>query len=116
MLNPILEQLNRLQVHHITLEFTLPEAGDVAALRGLRQDLEIGLGCVSVEPGRIDSVRTIVDRVRRALEHVAPGRITLNPDCGFAPGLGARVNPEEVYTKLCNEVAAARLLRAEYGA
>lgn len=108
---PILQNLNRLQVHHITLEFTLPEAGDLAVLGKLREDLEIGLGCVSVEPGRIDSVETIVDRVEQALAHVAPERITLNPDCGFAPGSGARVSLDEVYTKLQNEVAAAEVLR-----
>ena len=42
--DPILGQLNRLKVHHLTLEFTTPGAGDVAVLRRLREDLEIGLG------------------------------------------------------------------------
>jgi len=110
---PILAQLNRLAVHHITLEFTLPEAGDMAVLEALREDFEIGLGCVSVEPGKIDSVDTIAGRVRRALDHVAPERITLNPDCGFAPGSGARVSIAEVEQKLRHEVAAAERLRAE---
>lgn len=111
---PILDQLNRLQVHHVTLEFTLPEV-DAAVLSRLRDDLEIGLGCVSVEPGRIDSPQTIVERVESALAHVAAERITLNPDCGFAPGSGARVTLEEVFTKLQNEVQAARILREKYG-
>ena len=111
---PILAQLNRLRVQHITLEFTAPEAGNMAALQQLREDLEIGLGCVSVEPGTIDSPETIVDRVHHALQHVAPARITLNPDCGFAPDAGARVSLDEVYEKLSNEVAAAEMLRAEH--
>ena len=42
-----------------------------------------------------------------ALKHLAPERITLNPDCGFAPGSAAEVSIDEVYTKLKNEVAAA---------
>jgi 5-methyltetrahydropteroyltriglutamate--homocysteine methyltransferase len=108
---PILGQLNRLRVHHLTLEFTTPEAGDMAVLRGLREDLEIGLGCVGTEPGRIDGVEEIVQRVRTALRHLAPERITLNPDCGFAPGSAAQVSIDEVYQKLKNEVAAARRLR-----
>ena len=66
---------------------------------------------MGVEPGTIDTVETIVDRVERALAHVAPERITLNPDCGFAPGSDARVGLDEVYSKLCNEVAAAKVLR-----
>src|SRR5687767_7224941 len=61
--DPILKQLNRLKVHHLTLEFTAPEAGDMAVFRRLREDLEIGLGCVSTEPGQVDSVDQIVQRV-----------------------------------------------------
>ena len=75
---------------------------------------EIGLGCVSCQPGQIDSVETIVARVEQALEYLAPERITLNPDCGFAPGSAANVSIDEVYTKLCNEVEAAHQLREKY--
>jgi 5-methyltetrahydropteroyltriglutamate--homocysteine methyltransferase len=110
--DPILGQLNRLRVHHLTMEFTTPMAGDLAVLNKLREDYEIGLGCVDVTPGRIDSAATIAGRVRQALGHIAPGRITLNPDCGFAPGSGAVVGIDEAYQKLRNEVAAAHLLRA----
>jgi methionine synthase II (cobalamin-independent) len=52
--------------------------------------------------------------VRKALQFLAPERISLNPDCGFAPGSGAVVSIDETYQKLCNEVEAARILRAEY--
>lgn len=113
--DPILAQLNRLKVQHLTLEFTAPEAGDMAVFRRLREDLDIGLGCVSTQPGQIDSVDQIVERVERALQHVAPERITLNPDCGFAPGSAAVVSIDEVYQKLKNEVVAAKRLRAKYG-
>ncbi|MEW6161340.1 MAG: vitamin-B12 independent methionine synthase, partial [Verrucomicrobiota bacterium] len=111
---PIIAHLNRLQVHHLTMEFTAPQAGDMAVFRELREDLEIGLGCVDVTPGQIDSAETIAARVRQALKFIAPERITLNPDCGFAPGSGAIVSIDEAYRKLCNKVEAARLLRAEF--
>lgn len=112
--DPIISQLNRLQVHHLTMEFTSPEAGDMAVFRKLREDLEIGLGCVGTTPGVIDSADQIVQRVEMALKHLAPERITLNPDCGFAPGSGAVVSIDEVYQKLKNEAAAARRLREKY--
>lgn len=112
---PILSRLNRLKVQHLTLEFTAAGADDVSALRGLREDLEIGLGCLSCQPGEVDSVDVIVDRVERALAHVAPARITLNPDCGFAPGSAAVVSIDEVYQKLKNETTAAARLRERYG-
>jgi 5-methyltetrahydropteroyltriglutamate--homocysteine methyltransferase len=110
---PIIPHLNRLKVHHLTMEFTTPSAGDMAVFHDLRA--EIGLGCVDVTPGRIDSAETIAGRVRQALKHLAPERITLNPDCGFAPGSGAVVSMDEAYRKLCNEAGAARMLRAEFG-
>jgi 5-methyltetrahydropteroyltriglutamate--homocysteine methyltransferase len=109
--DPILPHLNRLRVHHLTMEFTAPEAGDMAVFRELREDLEIGLGCVGTQPGRVDTVDEIVGRVETALQHLAPERITLNPDCGFAPGSAAQVSLDEVYQKLKNEVADANRLR-----
>lgn len=113
--DPILKQLGRLKVGHITMEFTSPGAGDMSVFRQLPENVEIGLGCVSCQPGQIDSPETIVERVEMALKHVAPERITLNPDCGFAPGSAADVSLDEVYTKLKNEVEAARILRDKHG-
>jgi 5-methyltetrahydropteroyltriglutamate--homocysteine methyltransferase len=113
--DPILRQLGRLNVGHITMEFTSPGAGDMSVFKQLPEHVEIGLGCVSCQPGQIDSADTIVERVEMALKHVAPSRITLNPDCGFAPGSAAEVSLDEVYIKLKNEVEAARRLREKYG-
>src|SRR4051812_33874116 len=42
--DPILSQLNRLKVNHLTMEFTAPEAGDLSVLKKLRPDFEVGLG------------------------------------------------------------------------
>ena len=111
---PIMPQLRRLDVGHITMEFTTPGSGEMSVFRELPEDVEIGLGCVSTLPGEVDSADTIVARVEQALEHVAPQRITLNPECGFAPGSAAVVSIDEVYTKLKNEVEAARRLREKY--
>lgn len=110
--DPIMPQLRRLKVRHITMEFTTPGSGEMSVLRELPEDVEIGLGCVSSQPGQIDSVETIVQRVKQALQFVAPERITLNPECGFAPGSAAVVDMDEVYTKLKLQVQAARQLRA----
>jgi 5-methyltetrahydropteroyltriglutamate--homocysteine methyltransferase len=111
---PILGQLNRLKVNHLTMEFTTPAAGDMAVFKDLREDLEIGLGCVSCDPGQIDSAGEIVARVETALQYLDPTRITLNPDCGFAPGSAAKVSLVEVATKLKNEVEAAHRLRDKH--
>ncbi|MEE2887106.1 MAG: cobalamin-independent methionine synthase II family protein [Planctomycetota bacterium] len=107
----ILPQLNRLSVQHITMEFTDPASCDATVFGRLREDFEIGLGCVGVTPGVIDTPEEIVERVEIVLRHLDPQRVTLNPDCGFAPGSGAAVSIDEVYVKLQNQVEAARRLR-----
>ena len=111
----IKSQINRLEADHLTMEFASPAAGTLEALADLREDLEIGLGCVSVEPGVVDTKETIVSRVEGALEVLSPERVVLNPDCGFAPGSAAVVDVEEVYRKLKQMVAAAEILRDRYG-
>jgi 5-methyltetrahydropteroyltriglutamate--homocysteine methyltransferase len=111
---PILAQLNRLKVQHLTMEFTAAGADDLESLARLRGDFELGLGVVDVTPGETQTAEQIVARVERALERVEAQRITLNPDCGFAPGSAARVDLDEVYLKLCAEAQAARLLRARH--
>lgn len=113
---PIIRYLNQLKVHHLTMEFTAPQAGDMAVFRELRDHFEIGLGCVDVTPGHVDSAETIADRVRKALQFLPADRIALNPDCGFAPGSGAVVSLDEAYRKLSNEVEAAQILRREHTA
>ena len=70
---------------------------------------------MDVTPGKIDPAEVIAGRVRQALKFIAPERLTLNPDCGFAPGSGAVVSLDETYRKLCNEAEAARILRSEFG-
>jgi hypothetical protein len=50
----------------------------------------------------------------KALDYLPPERITLNPDCGFAPARRRRVSIDEVYQKLKNEVDAAQRLRDRY--
>ena len=112
---PILPQLNRLKVQHLTMEFTAAGADDLESLARLRGDFELGLGVVDVTPGAKEDAQRIVERVERALSRVDKSRVTLNPDCGFAPGSAAKVDIDEVYSKLCAEADAARTLRARLG-
>jgi 5-methyltetrahydropteroyltriglutamate--homocysteine methyltransferase len=112
---PILGAIDRLRVHEVTMEFSDARAGSMDVLAKLRPDLGVALGVVGVTPGVIDDADTIVARVERALRYLSPARIALVPDCGFAPGAGAKVDLDEVYLKLCNEAEAARKLRARHG-
>ncbi len=112
---PILPQLNRLNVQHLTIEFTAAGADDLESLGRLREDFELGLGVVDVTPGEKQDAGQIASRVERALTKVDSKRITLNPDCGFAPGSAAKVEIDEVYLKLCAQSEAAKELRQRHG-
>jgi 5-methyltetrahydropteroyltriglutamate--homocysteine methyltransferase len=111
---PIMDALRRLEVDQYMLEFAIPVAGDYAVLRKLPENANIGLGCVDCRGSHIDTPEEIVARVESALQHVAPERITLHPDCGFAPGSAADIPIDEAYQKLTHEVAAANILRERY--
>jgi len=45
---------------------------------------------------------------------LSPGRIALNPDCGFAPDAGEPPTIDEAYEKLSRLVTAARRLRQRF--
>ncbi len=113
--DPILPALRSLKVDQYVMEFTIPVAGDLDVLAELPSGSQVGLGCVDCRGEIIDPMEAIVERVERALEHLSPGQIYLNPDCGFAPGNAADIPIDEAYAKLCNEAQAAAILRQRYG-
>jgi 5-methyltetrahydropteroyltriglutamate--homocysteine methyltransferase len=96
------------------MEFTAAGADDLESLGRLREDFELGLGVVDVTPGEPQTIPMIAGRIERALSRIDKARITLNPDCGFAPGSAAKVDIDEVYLKLKAEAEAAQLLRVRY--
>jgi 5-methyltetrahydropteroyltriglutamate--homocysteine methyltransferase len=111
----IMPALKALDVDQLMMEFTIPAAGDTRCLRELPESVNIGLGCVDCRGEVIDEPATIVARVEQAMEHVDKRRITLAPDCGFAPGNAADIPVDEAFAKLQNMVLAAELLRAKHG-
>jgi 5-methyltetrahydropteroyltriglutamate--homocysteine methyltransferase len=107
--------LCRAEVDELALEFAMPQAGSLDVLAHFPAHVRLGFGCVDVRAAELDSVETITGRVHAALRYLAPDRLTLNPDCGFAP---SGVNPiplDEPYAKLKALSQAARQLRMEFG-
>ena len=111
---PILPALSDLQVDILMLEFAIPAAGDFGVLQELPERFDIGLGCVDCRSSHIDTTDEIAGRVRQAIQYVAPERVLLHPDCGFAPGSAADIPLDEAYLKLRNEALAAEMLRDEF--
>ena len=108
---PVWPALCRAEVDELALEFALPEAGSMDVLASLPARMRLGLGCVDVRCAGPETVETIVERVRRALRHVPAERLTLNPDCGFAPSGSNPIPMDEAYAKLAALGQAARQLR-----
>ena len=112
---PVLPALQRLDVHEYTLEYSIPVAGDMAVLAELPEDRHVALGCVDCRAEHIDTPEEIVERVEQAMRFLPKERISLTPDCGFAPGGGSAIPLDEAYAKLKNEVKAAEILRERHG-
>ncbi|MCI0456818.1 MAG: cobalamin-independent methionine synthase II family protein [Gemmataceae bacterium] len=112
----IWDPLCRAGVDELALEFAMPQAGTLDVLSDFPERLRLGFGCLDVRCPEVEAPETIAGRVRGALRYVPAERLTLNPDCGFAP---SGVNPiplDEPYAKLKALAQAARQLRADMGA
>jgi 5-methyltetrahydropteroyltriglutamate--homocysteine methyltransferase len=72
-------------------------------------DKQILVGCLDLSDMSVETPQVIVERIRRALQHVTPERVILAPDCGM------KYLPRDVAQgKLRSMVEAARILRREY--
>lgn len=111
---PIIDTMKKIEVDQYVMEFSIPVAGDLAILKELPEDKLIGLGAVECRFETIDTSDEIVKRVEKAMNYVDAERLSLNPDCGFAPGLSIDMPLEEPYQKLKNEAEASRRLRDKY--
>jgi 5-methyltetrahydropteroyltriglutamate--homocysteine methyltransferase len=77
----------------------------LAALDGKR----VMVGCIDLSTPEVESVGTIVDRIRRALPYVKPENVILAPDCGMK-----YLPRDAAIGKLRAMVAAARVLREDH--
>lgn len=111
---PLLPRLAEVKVDRLNLEFAYPGTGDVTDLELLPKHLDIGLGVVDVRSERLQEVEEIEALGAAAATLLAPERIALNPDCGFAPDAGEPPTIDEAYEKLRRLVAAAQRLRARF--
>jgi 5-methyltetrahydropteroyltriglutamate--homocysteine methyltransferase len=113
---PLVPLLRTLPVGTFFLEMATPRAGELAALRELPENTKIGLGVVNQKLDRLESPDEIVTRAEAAVSLFGPGRVFLNPDCGFATFADNPLASAEVAERKLGAIAlAARALRAKYG-
>jgi 5-methyltetrahydropteroyltriglutamate--homocysteine methyltransferase len=103
---PELAQCSCRQVSIETAQSHL-DCSALAALDGKR----VMVGCIDLSTPEVESVETVVDRIRRALPYVKPENVILAPDCGM------KYLPRDAAVgKLQAMVAAAKVLRQEHAA
>lgn len=83
---------------------------DCSALQAL-DGKRVMVGCIDLSTPEVESVETIVERIRRALPYVKPENVILAPDCGMK-----YLPRDAAIGKLRAMVAAAKVLRDEYAA
>ena len=106
-LYPVLRDLRASQ---IILEFANRGMEDLKLWREFPTDKELGAGVIDVKAFKAESPLEVAARIRALLEHVAPEKLWLTPDCGFWE------TPRWVVKqKLAALVEGARIVRKELG-
>ena len=83
---------------------------DTRVLREL-DGKQVLVGCLDLNDMQVETPQVVADRIRRALEHIAPEQVILAPDCGM------KYLPRAVAQgKLAAMVEAAKQLRREVAA
>jgi 5-methyltetrahydropteroyltriglutamate--homocysteine methyltransferase len=110
----IIEALAEINVDRLAMEFAAPQSHGVGVLRRFPADKVLGLGVIDHCDPHVETPKEVVARVEAALEHIPPDRITLNPDCGFAPGSLNPMNMDEAYEKLRAMCRGSAVLRERF--
>jgi 5-methyltetrahydropteroyltriglutamate--homocysteine methyltransferase len=111
----IIGALSHMNVHRFAMEFATPDAGGVGVLERFPQDKILGLGVIDHTDQMIETPEIVVERVEAVMKHVSADRLTLNPDCGFAPSSINPMDLDEAYLKLKALCDGAEMLRGRHG-
>ncbi len=109
---PLVPTMMGMNVDQLVLEYATPRAGELGAFAHNPRQKEIGLGVANPRSDDVETVESIVERVKDARRFFDPQQIFLNPDCGFGTFAERPMNPADVaYKKLAAMVQAAHELR-----
>ncbi len=100
---------NKLNIDFFFLEYDSPRAGDFAPLRFVPKDKTVVLGLVSTKMNFLEDKSELKRRIDEAGRFVAPERLAVSPQCGFASTeVGNPISPEMQEAKLRLVVELAR--------
>lgn len=92
----------------LVFEFASREMSEIDLYSRFNTDKELGVGVIDVKAFRPETAEDVAARLRKALQHVEPDKLVVNPDCGFwaTPRWACK-------RKLHAMVEGTRLVRAE---
>jgi len=111
---PILPRLKDTRIDRVNLEFAYQGTGDASDLAQLPAHIGAGMGVVDVRTQSPQTVEQIEQLAAAGAKVIAPERIALNPDCGFAPNSLEPPTIDEAYEKLKRLTEAAARLRQQF--
>ena len=80
----LIDYLNALHADHIVMEVAHRPPDELAAFRGLRPEIGLGLGVVDIKTTEVESADGIARAIERAERLLGAGRVRwIHPDCGF---------------------------------
>jgi len=109
---PLMPWFRQMRLGLFALEWATPRAGPVEILRELPEGVILGFGAVNPRTAEIEDPGEVAARVRRVAEILGPGRVQLNPDCGFGTFAERPVNDADTAKRKIECLAkAAEILR-----
>jgi 5-methyltetrahydropteroyltriglutamate--homocysteine methyltransferase len=102
---------SRVDANHFLLEYDTPRAGDFAPLRFVPKGKGVVLGLISSKTPVLETIDSLQRRVDEATKYIAPERLAISPQCGFASSAGGNPLTEgDERTKLRLAVDAAHAI------
>ncbi|AHJ69501.1 5-methyltetrahydropteroyltriglutamate--homocysteine methyltransferase [Granulibacter bethesdensis] len=104
--NDIMDAIAAMDADVISIETSRSKMELLDVFTDFRYPNEIGPGVYDIHSPRVPSVTEMTDLLQKALRHLSPEQIWVNPDCGLKTRHWKEVRPA-----LVNMVSAARALR-----
>lgn len=106
--HPIFPHILDMNVSQYALEFANRELAELSLWQEFPNDKELAMGAVDVKNYYVETAEDVAERIRAAMQYVAPEKLSITPDCGFSQT--ARWAAKR---KLVAMVEGARIVRHE---
>jgi 5-methyltetrahydropteroyltriglutamate--homocysteine methyltransferase len=81
---PMFPAFLRLAVDELHLEMASREFAELELIEEIGREKDVGVGVLDVKSSYVESADDVAARIRSCLRFVAPGRLSVAPDCGLS--------------------------------